>query len=157
MENYSLLLCVVTMYSGVYHTSASDFTNLNGMQYIFIVVILIPNIIFYPYWIWCVYIEVLKILIIEEKYKYFKFFTLTLWNREKFRRRYLPDEGEEEIDLTDEDASNHEDNAGRENEYEEEDEEPIDHEEIEVEEKEPKDENLKDILTKIKKGKARGV
>jgi hypothetical protein len=64
MENYSLLVAAVTIYTGMFYVTGAhyDYMNDQGVSWFFLVCIVLPNVVFITYWLVNMRIEILKVL-----------------------------------------------------------------------------------------------
>jgi hypothetical protein len=64
MENYSLQVAAVTVYTGMYYVTGRHYNYMSNqtVSWFFLVCIILPNIIFLIYWVYNMHIEVVKIL-----------------------------------------------------------------------------------------------
>lgn len=62
MENYSLQVAAVTLYSGMFYVTGRhyDYMNKNELNWFFLAMIVLPNMIFTVYWALMMRIEILK-------------------------------------------------------------------------------------------------
>jgi hypothetical protein len=62
MENYSLQVAAVTIYTGMYYVTGKNYSymKIDGVSWFFLVCIILPNAIFLIYWGLSMRIEVLK-------------------------------------------------------------------------------------------------
>jgi hypothetical protein len=64
MENYSLQVAAVTIYTGMYYVTGRyySYMKINGVSWFFLICIVLPNFVFLIYWALSMRIEVLKIV-----------------------------------------------------------------------------------------------
>ena len=62
MENYSLQVAAVTIYTGMYYVTGKNYNYMqnDGVSWFFLVCIVLPNLIFLIYWVISMRIEVIK-------------------------------------------------------------------------------------------------
>jgi len=90
MEVYSLLVACITMYSGMYYITGSHYTymNNNGLKWFFLVCLVIPNLMFFLYWLINMALEIMREGHKRGK-KIFRVMTFGLVNYENFEKKYM--------------------------------------------------------------------
>jgi hypothetical protein len=92
MENYSLQVAAVTLYSGMFYVTGRhyDYMNKDELNWFFLVLIILPNLVFTVYWALQMRIEILK-----EIHKFGKpilFRLLACGSYKKFMHQYIINE-----------------------------------------------------------------
>ena len=92
MENFSLLVAIVTIYTGMYYVTGRHYTYMDnqGVSWFFLICILLPNVVFLLYWLHHMRIEILKILYranVNPKL----FMIVAFQKRESFEEAYMKD------------------------------------------------------------------
>ena len=94
MENYSLQVAGVTIYTGMYYVTGKyySYMKINGISWFFLICIVLPNFVFLIYWALSMRIEVLKIVYNISKTKNLKpwiFKILAFMSSEEFYEKYI--------------------------------------------------------------------
>ncbi len=78
MENYSLQVSAVTVYTGMFYITGKnyDYVDNQGISWFFLVCIALPNILFVLYWAYYMRIEIMKKIYLALGEKYPRLFTL---------------------------------------------------------------------------------
>lgn len=88
METASLCLSMLTLYIGMLYLTEVEkkevYMEREGLEWFFFVVFLIPNLAFYLYWLYKVYIECLKLLMKKNRVFWFKLCTCFSISIDKF-------------------------------------------------------------------------
>jgi uncharacterized membrane protein len=89
MENYSLQVAAVTLYTGMFYVTGRhyDYMNNDALNWFFLALILLPNLIFTVYWALQMRIEILK-----ELHKFNKptiFRLLACGSYKRFKKEYV--------------------------------------------------------------------
>jgi len=97
MEHFSLLVVIVTMYSGMYYITGVHYTYMenNFLKWFFLLALAIPNVIFFVYWLYHMRIQILR-MALRKSEKLFKMITCGSIDPEKFKRDN--EEEEEEVE-----------------------------------------------------------
>lgn len=105
MENYSLQVTSLTMYAGMFYVTGRhyDYMNTIAAKWVFMLIILVPNIVFFLHWLNEFRIEILKMALARGK-QMFKLVSCGLVDPDSFERRYM---------MHDEDAEEHYEESGR--------------------------------------------
>lgn len=77
METFSLIVCVVTMYSGLFYVAGQNYAYMNngGLKWFFFCCVITPNLIFFGYWAYHIRLEILKGVIEQKKLSLFRILT----------------------------------------------------------------------------------
>jgi hypothetical protein len=94
MENYSLQVAAVTIYTGMYYVTGKyySYMKINGISWFFLICIVLPNFVFLIYWALSMRIEVLKIVYNISKSKNLNpwiFKILAFMSAEEFYEKYI--------------------------------------------------------------------
>jgi hypothetical protein len=94
MENYSLQVAAVTIYTGMYYVTGKNYSymKIDGVSWFFLVCIILPNAIFLIYWGLSMRLEVLKTIWRIHKDKNMKpwiFMVLAFSSSEKFYENHI--------------------------------------------------------------------
>mmetsp|Transcript_15829 Transcript_15829/g.11483 ORF Transcript_15829/g.11483 Transcript_15829/m.11483 type:complete len:130 (+) Transcript_15829:68-457(+) len=92
MENYSLIVSAMTLYSGMFYITGEDedYLDNNFIKWLFFFAIILPNLVFFVYFVQQMRIELLK----EALYRSPKLFRILSCGMEieKFREKYMEDD-----------------------------------------------------------------
>jgi len=90
MESLSLLVAITTMYSGMYFITGAhyDYNQSPILQWTFMILLIVPNIAFFFYWLYFMTIEVYK-LAHRKSRRIFCILSFGLCDYEKFKARYM--------------------------------------------------------------------
>ncbi|CDW73676.1 UNKNOWN [Stylonychia lemnae] len=90
MELFSLQVNAITMYGGMFYVTGSHYNYMDSesLKYFFLLLILIPNLLFLIYWMYHMRIELLKILFVKNKTIY-TYMSCNLYKDEDFERMYM--------------------------------------------------------------------
>lgn len=90
MELYSLQVAVTTMYGGMFYVTGKHYTYMNsdGLRWFFLFLILIPNILFFSFWLHYMRIEILK-LVYTRNAKLFKILSCNMYKNNSFQELYM--------------------------------------------------------------------
>ena len=99
MENYSLQVAAVTIYTGMFYVTGRNYTymKIDGVSWFFLVCIVLPNLIFLVYWALSMRIEVIKTvykLLQDKKLKVWMFKTVAWTSPEAFYEKYIREDEE---------------------------------------------------------------
>ncbi len=99
MENYSLQVAAVTIYTGMFYVTGRNYTymKIDGVSWFFLVCIVLPNLIFLVYWALSMRIEVIKTvykLLQNKKLKVWMFKTVAWTSPEVFYEKYIREDEE---------------------------------------------------------------
>ena len=97
MENYSLQVAAVTIYTGMYYVTGKHYTYMSnqGVSWFFLVCIVLPNLIFLVYWAYHMRLEVLKALYSKRERLRPWMFKAVAWDSfEGFYERHMRQEEE---------------------------------------------------------------
>ncbi len=99
MENYSLQVSAVTVYTGMYYVTGKNYTYMqnDGVSWFFLVCIVLPNIIFLVYWGLSMRLEVIKTfykLYQDKKVKLWMFKTIAWTSPEAFYENHIREDEE---------------------------------------------------------------
>ena len=100
MELYSLMVCIITMYAGMFYITGRNYTYMNsdGIKWFFLACICMPNLVFFCFWIYNMAIELLKFLLATKSYKIFRFITFGSLDIDKFKDKYITNVSDDEKD-----------------------------------------------------------
>jgi hypothetical protein len=93
MENYSLQVAAVTIYTGMYYVTGRHYTYMSNqaVSWFFLTCIVLPNLIFITYWLYHMRLEVLK-AIYKKNVKPWMFATVAWTGRDEFYEKYMREE-----------------------------------------------------------------
>jgi len=81
----------LTMYAGMFYVTGSHYTYMEGnrgLKWFFILLIIVPNSVFFLYWLDLLRIEILKLALDKSK-KLFSLISLGLLDEQEFTKKYL--------------------------------------------------------------------
>ena len=79
------------MYAGMFYVTGSHYTYMEGnggLKWFFILLIIVPNSVFFLYWLDLLRIEILKLALDKSK-KLFSLISLGLLDEQEFTKKYL--------------------------------------------------------------------
>ncbi len=79
------------MYAGMFYVTGSHYTYMEGnggLKWFFILLIIVPNSVFFLYWLDLLRIEILKLALGKSK-KLFSLISLGLLDEQEFTKKYL--------------------------------------------------------------------
>jgi hypothetical protein len=84
-------VCAITLYTGSFFISgASSFLDdVISMEWIFLFIILLPNLVFFSFWFVHMYIEILKIMVNTQRRKAFSVLACGCISVEKFMQNHM--------------------------------------------------------------------
>jgi hypothetical protein len=90
MEHYSLQVLTLTMYAGMFYVTGVHYTYMNGdgVKWFFLLIILVPNIIFLIHWLNQFRIEMLKIALLRGR-STFKMLSCGLIDVDAFEKEHM--------------------------------------------------------------------
>lgn len=90
MEHYSLQVTTLTMYAGMYYVTGIHYTYMqgDGVKYFFLLIVVLPNLIFLYYWCNMFRIEMLKIALMRGRGT-FKMLTCGLIDVDEFEKTHM--------------------------------------------------------------------
>lgn len=90
MELYSLQVACTTMYGGMFYVTGVHYNYMNSdaLRWFFLLVILVPNILFFGYWLKYMRIEALKIVFTKNT-KLFRMASFGMYKDNEFHLKYM--------------------------------------------------------------------
>ena len=93
METNSLVVCILTLYFGMYYVTGAHYTYMDnaGVSWMFLILIIVPNLYFFGFWVLKMRIEVLKMVYKMNKPSLLKL--VSCMDQDVFYDKYIkPDE-----------------------------------------------------------------
>ena len=86
MEAYSLIVVIITMYTGMFYVTGRhyDYMENEGLSWFFLIILALPNMVFFIYWFLKMRLEVLKMVRAKNKPKLFRIVSCCLENYDIF-------------------------------------------------------------------------
>lgn len=86
METFSLVVCVVTMYSGLFYVTGieNSYMDNDGLKWFFFVCVISPNLVFFYFWLYHMRLEILKMMIESKRLGLFRLLTCGRITVDKF-------------------------------------------------------------------------
>jgi hypothetical protein len=90
MELYSLQVATITMYCGLFYITGQHYTYMNNdiLKWFFLVFLVVPNIIFFGYWIIFMHLEFAKYVVVKSILG-FRIITCRIFEVERFKERFM--------------------------------------------------------------------
>ena len=91
MESYSLIVACLTMYTGMFYVTGSHYSYMenDGASWFLLIVLILPNLVFFIYWFTKMRIEILKIVYNLKRPWLFKIISCGVERYELFAEKYL--------------------------------------------------------------------
>ncbi len=94
MEYYSLICVAITMYAGMYYTTGQHYSymdNNNELKWFFLLVIVLPNLIFLIFWLYHMRIDLLRVVHRKNKPRLFKIAAFGQYDYDEFFEKHMQD------------------------------------------------------------------